>query len=140
LVPINAATGFLWLDHAHSIYKVGNYIKLRLWGELRQAAQSSLSTYEEFVLQDQPIWLERSVFIIPFFILFIGPMVGALASTLGKVDIGLLGVFWVLDVMIMCFFALSWVTSVKEFLHPPRTLADLSSTQQRTAWFQRIRK
>jgi len=140
LVPLNAATGFLWLDHAHSIYKLGNYIKLRLWAELRQAAQSSLSTYEEFVLQDRPIWLERSVFLIPFFILFIGPMVGALASTLGKVDIGLLGAFWVLDVIIMCFFALSWVASVKEFLRPPRTLTDLSSTQRRTSWFHRIRK
>jgi len=140
LVPLNAATGFLWLDHAHSIYKAGNYIRLKLWAELRQAAQSSMPTYEEFVLQDRPIWLERSVFILPFFILFIGPMIGALVSTLGNAYVVLLGVFWALDVIIVCFFAMSWVTSIREFLRPPRTLADLSNTQEPTAWFQLIRR
>lgn len=140
LVPLNAATGFLWLDHAHSIYKAGNYIRLRLWAELRQAAQSSLSTYEEFVLQDRPIWLERSVFIVPFFILFIGPMIGGLVSTLGKVDVGFLGVFWMFDVLIVCFFAASWVTSIREFLRPPRTLTDLSNTREPAAWLRLMRR
>lgn len=123
LVPLNAATGFLWLDHAHSIYRVGNYIKLRLWAELRELEASPISTYEEFVLKGRPIWLERSVFLVPFFILFLGPMIGALVGTAGRADIGFLGVFWALDAVVVCFFTVSWVVSVREFLRPPTEAA-----------------
>jgi hypothetical protein len=118
LVPLNAATGFLWLDHAHSIYKAGNYIRLRIWAELRQLESSPISTYEEYVLKDRPIWLERSIFLIPFFILFLAPMIGALVGTVARVDVGVLGVFWVLDLLITCYFAASWAISVREFWRP----------------------
>lgn len=121
LVPLNAATGFLWLDHAHSIYKSGNYIRLRIWVKLRQLESSSIPTYEEYVLADRPVWLERSIFLIPFFILYIAPMIGALVSTAGKVDAVLLWVFWAFDLLIVCYFAASWAMSVRSFLRPPRS-------------------
>jgi len=129
LVPLNAATGLLWLDHAHSIYKSGNYIKLRIWAKLRQLESVSIPTlesvtiptYEEYVLQDRSVWLERSIFLIPFFVLFLAPMIGALVSTVGKVDAMLLWVFWAFDLLIVCYFAVIWAMSVRSFLHPPRS-------------------
>jgi len=120
LVPLNAATGLLWLENAHSIFKAGNYIKLKLWPELRQLDRSAMSSWEDYLASLQasrPIWLERSIFLVPFFILFLGPIIGALIGTAGKVDAGYFGVFWILDLIIALFIAASWAVSVIEFLH-----------------------
>ena len=29
--PVCTATGLLWLDHAHAIYQIGDYIRHKLW-------------------------------------------------------------------------------------------------------------
>lgn len=120
LVPLNAATGLLWLENAHSIFKAGNYIKVKLWPEFRQLDRSAMSSWEDYIdpqQASQPIWLERGIFLVPFFILFLGPIIGALIGTAGKVDAGYFGVFWILDLVIAFFIAVSWAVSVIGFLH-----------------------
>jgi len=79
-----------------------------------------MSSWEDYLASLQasrPIWLERSIFLVPFFILFLGPIIGALIGTAGKVDAGYFGVFWILDLIIALFIAASWAVSVIEFLH-----------------------
>ena len=119
LVPLNAATGLLWLENAHSIFKAGNYIKINLWAEFREIDRTATSSWEGYLESrqaTQPKWLERGIFLVPFFILFLGPIIGALIGTAGKVDAGYFGVFWVLDLLIALYIAASWVRSVIEFL------------------------
>jgi hypothetical protein len=119
LVPLNAATGFLWLEQAHSIFKAGSYIQLRLWPELRVMEHSWISSWEDYIVSGRPLWLERSIFLVPFLILFLGPIAGALVSTANAVDVGLTGTFWILDLLVACYFAASWVRSIREFWHAP---------------------
>lgn len=127
LVPVAIATGLLWLDHAHAIYNIGTYVRDRLWTELRSLLHSDISTYEDYVLHGQPVWRERSVLILPFFILFVGPCLAALVVVARFADAAWARVAWALEIIALMYFIVTWVSFLKESLSHSRPADDGSS-------------
>lgn len=123
LVPVAIATGLLWLDHAHAIYKIGTYVRYRLWTQLRSLIHSDISTYEDYVLRGQPVWRERSVLILPFFILFVGPCLAALVVVARFANAPWAWVAWTLEVIALMYFIVMWFSFLKESLSHPRPAA-----------------
>lgn len=123
LVPVAIATGLLWLDHAHAIYKIGTYVRDRLWAQLRTLLHSDISTYEDYVLHGQPAWRERSVLILPFFILFVGPCLAALIVAVRFADATWAWTAWALEVIALMFFIATWVSFLKESFSRPKLAA-----------------
>lgn len=87
LGPLCTATGLLWLDNAHAIFQIGDYIKGRLWPQLRTALDDpALPSYENYIFEEKQsdeggqgrhrrplLVLERGVLIFPFAVVFILP-------------------------------------------------------------------
>ena len=85
LSPICTATGLLWLDHAHAIYQIGDYIRDKLWPFIRTcldstplnsaetavAAAQELPSYETYAVAGKQIFIERGVLLFPFALIFI---------------------------------------------------------------------
>jgi hypothetical protein len=85
LSPICTATGLLWLDHAHAIYQIGDYIRDKLWPFIRicldstpatsegtsAAATQELPSYEIYALAGKQIIIERGVLLFPFGLIFV---------------------------------------------------------------------
>jgi hypothetical protein len=86
LGPVCAATGLLWLDHAHAIYQIGDYVKKELWPFIRGclgpasgrlAASTSaariqeLPNYEYSALEGKQLSIERGVLLFPFGLIFV---------------------------------------------------------------------
>jgi hypothetical protein len=127
-VPVAIAMGLLWLDHAHAIYKIGTYVRDRLWKQLRSLLHSDISTYEEYVLRGQPAWRERSVLILPFFILFVGPCLAALVVVARFADSAWSWTMWALEVIALVYSIVTWVSFLKEYTsHSVATADDGSS-------------
>lgn len=116
LVPLVAATGLQWLDHAHAIYKIGTYIKTSLWPQVRATLGTAVSSYEEYVLLGQPKWRERSVLIIPFFVLFVGPGIAGLVYVAINARNALTWSFWSVEVLAMLYFMWTWTSFLREAL------------------------
>ncbi len=128
LVPVAIATGLLWLDHAHAIYKIGAYVRDRLWAQLRSLLHSGISTYEDYVLHDQPVWRERSVLIIPFFILFVGPCRVALVVVARFARAPWTWALWALEMVALIYFIVMWFSFLREsFIHSRHPAGDGSS-------------
>lgn len=128
LVPVAIATGLLWLDHAHAIYKIGSYVRDRLWAQFRSLLHSDISTYEDYVLHGQPAWRERSVLIIPFFILFVGPCLASLIVVARFADATWVWAAWASEVIALMYFTVTWFSFLKESLsHSKPPAADGSS-------------
>ncbi len=127
LVPLVVATGLQWLDHAHSIYKIGTYIRVELWPRVHGKFGKSIVSYEEFVLLDQPRWRERSVLVIPFLILFIGPGAVGLAYVAIRASNALTWLAWSAEVFVMLYFISMWVSFLREALRSD-VVADRDST------------
>lgn len=116
LVPLVVAMGLQWLDHAHAIFKTGTYIKTELWRELRESVRDPLTTWEEYVLEDVHPWRERSVLIIPFFVLFVGPGVGALII-LSRQRISFAGwLVWAIEALAILYFCWIWAGVLRDNL------------------------
>ena len=116
LVPLVVATGLQWLDHAHSIYRIGKYIKRELWPRVRGTLGTRVDSYEYFVLRDRSRWRERSVLVIPFLILFIGPGAVGLVYVAIRASNALTWVAWSAEVFVMLYFISMWVSFLREAL------------------------
>jgi Fe2+ transport system protein B len=128
LVPVAIAMGLLWLDHAHAIYKIGTYVRDRLWTQLRSLLHSDISTYEDYVLHGQPAWRERSVLILPFFILFVGPCLAALVVVARFADAPWTWAAWALEIIALTYFIVTWISFLKEYASHSRPAADDGSS------------
>jgi hypothetical protein len=128
LVPVAIAMGQLWLDHAHAIYKIGTYVRDRLWTQLRSLLHSDISTYEDYVLHGQPAWRERSVLILPFFILFVGPCLAALVVVARFADAPWTWAAWALEIIALTYFIVTWISFLKEYASHSRPAADDGSS------------
>ena len=86
LGPICTATGLLWLDHAHAIYQIGDYVRNKLWpfvgarlstlytGGARSTSATKveeLPSYETYAVAGKQIPIERGVLLFPFGLIFV---------------------------------------------------------------------
>lgn len=127
LAPVAIATGLLWLDHAHAIYKIGTYVREKLWVQLRSVLNSEFSTYEDYALHDQPIWRERSVLIIPFFILFVGPCLAALVVVARFANAAWTWLAWSLEAVALGYFLIAWASFLRDSLRQSKAPIDNNS-------------
>lgn len=118
LPPLVVATGLQWLDHAHAIYKVGSYIKTKLWPSVCSELGANAPSYEVFALQGQARWRERSVLIIPFVILFIAPGVGSLGYLAFTMPNPLAWLAWCVELAAVAYFVISWISFFREAISP----------------------
>jgi hypothetical protein len=118
LIPLSTALGLLWLDHAKTIARIGDYIrgsKLVSHPRAQEKESDWPESYEEVVART-PV-LDISTYLVPFFVIFIGPSITSVAVTLHAVRGAEEWVFWSADVLITSYCFSIWVV----FLRSTRT-------------------
>jgi hypothetical protein len=111
LVPavFSPVLGLLWLDHAHSIRNMGDYINQTLRPLVcALAGDKRLLGWEEHVDQyEQRKWLRLIPLGVPVLVLFAGVPVAALARTAGHLETAWDWLLWVAAVLLTgCFLVL----------------------------------
>jgi len=85
--PVCTATGLFWLDNAHAIYQIGDYVKKELWLFIRTCLDpvppgnkfssipivglTELPNYEFYALAGKQLSIERGVLLFPFGLIFV---------------------------------------------------------------------
>jgi hypothetical protein len=126
LLPIiSPVLGLLWLDHAHNIRNIGDYINLTL----RPLIARSIGPGGEDVLawEEHVDRYERRAFLrfvplgVPVLVLFAGVPVASLARTVGSVGSGWQWFLWVVGISLtLCFLTLWLRLVVQPIVNPPQ--------------------
>jgi hypothetical protein len=110
LIPLSTALGLLWLDHAQTIARIGEYIRNRKLiphlGEPKTESHEPES-YEEVVAKTSA--LDVSTYLVPFFVIFIGPSIASVAATFHAIRGAEQWTFWSADVLITSYCFSIWV-------------------------------
>lgn len=131
LSPICTATGLLWLDHAHAIYQIGDYIRDKLWPFIRTcldpalatsegasaAAPQGLPSYETYALAGKQIIIERGVLLFPFGLIFV--LTPAVSTFIAARTGGQSWVYAVsaVDTLLILSLLFSWILFLSRTLH-----------------------
>ncbi len=122
IAPVCVATGLLWLDHAHAIYQIGTYIKRELWhflskmmAQLQAPDKSSLPSYENYAVEGKPLLVERSIFLLPFFLVFVAPPIFSAVYLLGRRHQGWIYFGLMVDLILDASLVLAWVLALRQF-------------------------
>jgi hypothetical protein len=109
LVPLSTALGLLWLDHARAIARIGDYLRRYLWPRLVEWERISgvPDSYEDVNVVVSLI--ERSAYVVPFFVIFIGPSVAASAISVNSIEGAAWWPIWGLDVAVAVFSLTMWL-------------------------------
>lgn len=110
LIPLSTVLGLLWLDHAQTIARIGEYIRnselLPHLGE-RETGSRKPENYEDVVAKTSA--LDVSTYLVPFFVIFIGPSIASIAATFHAVRGAEQWIFWSVDVLITSHCFSIWV-------------------------------
>jgi len=109
LIPLSTALELWWLNHAQTIGRIGDYIRIYLWPSIMEWEQKDgkPDSYEEVVTTTS--LLDRSTLFIPFFVVFIGPSIASIADTIRAVRNTEAWLFWGADVVVFIFSLLVWI-------------------------------
>jgi len=112
LVPavFSPVLGLLWLDHAHNIRNMGDYINSTLRPLICQlAGDDRLLAWEEHVDQyERRRWLRVVPLGVPVLILFAAVPVAALARTVAHLDSTWQGLVWTTGMLLSIAFLFLW--------------------------------
>jgi hypothetical protein len=113
LPPLSSALGLLWLDHAQTIARIGDYIRSELFPHLVEWNRypGDPESYEEVVRKTSA--LDVATYLVPCFIIFIGPSIASAAATVHAVNGIEEWTFWGADVLITFYCFSIWMM----FLH-----------------------
>ncbi len=126
LLPIlSPVLGLLWLDHAHNIRNMGDYINRTLRplivGTLGPGGEAALA-WEEHVDQYERRALLRFLPLgVPVLVLFAGVPVASLARTVGDLGSGWQWFLWVAGAALTASFLLLWSRLILEPMVSSRT-------------------
>jgi hypothetical protein len=94
LIPlVSSMLGFLWLDHAYTIHRLGRFVQNEMWECLDGLTGESIPNWEKRGEQDASDRLARMAFVLPVSALLVGPSL----ATLVALHPGRLGPNWLLQ-------------------------------------------
>jgi hypothetical protein len=125
LIPLSTALELWWLNHAQTIGRIGDYIRIYLWPSIIAGGrkEGGPNSYEEVVTATS--LLDRSTLFIPFFVVFIGPSIASIADTIHAVRDTEAWLFWGADVVVFIFSLWVWIKYLQSTRRAP-TVADPS--------------
>ncbi len=113
LLPVlSPVLGLLWLDHAHNIRNIGDYINTTLRpqiaGAIGPGGEAALGWEEHVDRYEQRVWLRFLPLGVPVLVLFAGVPVASLARTVGDIESGWQWLFWVGGALLTLSFLWLW--------------------------------
>lgn len=104
--------GLLWLDHAHNIRNIGDYINVTLRpliaGSVGPGGEHLLAWEEHVDRYERRAFLRFVPLGVPVLVLFAGVPVASLARTVGSVGSGWQWLLWVVGVALTVCFLMLW--------------------------------
>jgi hypothetical protein len=126
LLPIiSPVLGLLWLDHAHNIRNIGDYINFTLRpliaGSVGPGGEDVLAWEEHVDRYERRAFLRFVPLGVPVLVLFAGVPLASLARTIGSVSSGWQWLLWVVGVALTLGFLTLWLRLiVQPILSPPK--------------------
>jgi hypothetical protein len=113
LTPLSSALGLLWLDHAQTIARIGDYVRSNLVPHLVEWERrpGNPESYEEVAHRTSP--LDATTYFMPFFVIFIAPSIASAAATVHAVNGIEEWAFWGADVLISFYCFSIWVICLR---------------------------
>jgi hypothetical protein len=100
----------IWIDHARNITKIGKYVTLALWPQIREQIQrDTLTSHEDWVRKqdrNRIVWLS---YVGPLMTIFVLPGVAGLAYSIPKISGIGLWVLWSTGAILTVLAAIYWV-------------------------------
>jgi hypothetical protein len=111
LIPLSAAMELWWLDHARSIDRIGSYIRVHLWPRIIEweRVPGRPESYEEIVQESRLSIFDRSVLMLPFFVVFIGPSLASIIVSAQSLTEVIAWILWGIDLALFLFALALWI-------------------------------
>jgi hypothetical protein len=111
LIPLSAAMGLWWLDHARSIDRIGTYIREDLWPRIigRERRPGNPMSYEDIVQGTRLSIVDRSVLTLPYFVVFFGPSLASIIVSSRSLRNVLSWTLWGIDLALLLFSVALWI-------------------------------